>query len=111
MLRRTELFIKYAYRNNSIKPGGGSFKTRPSRGGGLIREGALIQKEAFLRGDLFETHIMVQDGLVVPGKYIANGPEKRLEVLKNELDKRAIKLNYMKLDIGVIMQKNILKNL
>ena len=36
---------------------------------------------------------------------------ERLEVLKNELDKRAIKLNYMKLDIGVIMQKNILKNL
>ena len=34
---------------------GGLFKTRPSRGG-IIREGALIQKEAFLRGDLFETH-------------------------------------------------------
>ena len=54
---------------------------------------------------------MVQDGLVVPGTYIAKGPKKRLEVLKNELDKRAIKLNYMKLDTGVIMQKNILKNL
>ena len=54
---------------------------------------------------------MVQDGLVVPGKYIAKGPKKRLEVLKNELDKRAIKLKYMKLDIGVIMQKSILKNL
>ena len=52
-----------------------------------------------------------EDGLVVPGKYIAKGPKKRLEVLKNELDKRAIKLNYMKLDISVIMQKNILKNL
>ena len=54
---------------------------------------------------------LLEDGLVVPGKYIAKGPIKRLEVLKNELDKRAIKLNYMKLDIGVIMQKNILKNL
>ena len=104
------LFLTRSYRNNWIKPGGGLLKTRPSRGG-LIREEALIQKKAFLRGDLFETHIMVQDGLVVPGKYIAKGSKKRLEVLKKELDKRAIKLNYMKLDIGVIMQKNILKNL
>ena len=54
---------------------------------------------------------LLEDGLVVPGKYIAKGPKKRLEVLKHELDKRAIKLNYIKLDIGVIMQKNILNNL
>ena len=47
----------------------------------------------------------------MPGKYIAKRRKKRLEVLKHELDKRAIKLNYMKLDIGVIMQKNILNNL
>ena len=40
---------------------------------------------------------------------IAKGPKKRLEVLKHELDKRAIKLNYMKLDIGVIMQKIFLR--
>ena len=33
---------------------------------------------------------MLEDGLVVPGKYIAKGPKKRLEVLKNKLDKRAI---------------------
>ena len=113
MLKRTELFIKYASRNNSIKPPrGGAYSKLDLQEGGLILEGALIQKEAFLRGDLFETHIMVQDGLVVPGKYIiAKGPKKRLEVPKKELDKRAIKLNYMKLDIGVIMQKNILKNL
>ena len=41
------------------------------------------------------------------GNYVAKGPKKCLEVLKNELDKMAIKLNYMKLDIhaGVIMQK------
>ena len=43
--------------------------------------------------------------LVVPGKYVAKEPKKRLEVQKNELDKRAMKLNYMKLDEGVIMQK------
>ena len=48
---------------------------------------------------------LLEDGLVVPEKYIANGPKKRLEVLKRELDKRAIKLNYIKLDIGVIMEK------
>ena len=39
---------------------GGLFKTRASRGG-LIREGALIQKEAFLRGDLFETHYVLKE--------------------------------------------------
>ena len=54
---------------------------------------------------------LLEDGLVVPGKYIEKGPKKRLEVLKHELDKRAIKSNYMKQDIDVIMQKNILKNL
>ena len=52
---------------------------------------------------------LLEDGLVVPGKYIAKGPKKRLDVLKHELDKRAIKLNYMKLDIGVIMQKIFLR--
>ena len=41
---------------------------------------------------------------------LQNDP-KRLEVLKIELDKMAIKLNDMKLDIGMIMQKIILKNL
>ena len=51
----------------------------------------------------------LEDGLVVPGKYIAKGPKKRLEVLKHELDKTAIKFNYMKLDIGVIMQKVFLR--
>ena len=41
---------------------------------------------------------------------LQKGPKKRLEVLKNELDKMTIKVNHMKLDIGVIMQKFILKN-
>ena len=53
---------------------------------------------------------MFSNGLTF-SKGKAKGPKKRLEVLKHELDKMAIKLNYMKLDIGVIMQKNILKNL
>ena len=43
------------------------------------------------------------------GKYVAKGP-KHLLILKNELDKMAIKLNYMRLYLGVIMQKNIPKN-
>ena len=52
---------------------------------------------------------LLEDGLVVPGRYIANRPKKRLEVLKHELDKRAIKLNHTKIDIGVIMQKIFLR--
>ena len=61
--------LDLVYRNNSIKPpgGGGLFKTRPSRGG-LIREGALIQKEAFLRGDLFETHYVLKEAEFSPKK-------------------------------------------
>ena len=52
-----------------------------------------------------------QEGFIQKlGKYAVKRPEKRLEVLKNELDKMAIKVNDMKLDIGVIMQKVILKN-
>ena len=39
------------------------------------------------------------------GKYVAKESKKRLELLKEELDKMAIKLNYIELDIGVIMQK------
>ena len=86
--------MTFAYCNNSIKRGGGGggggglFKTRHQEKG-LIRERGLIQKS---------------------GKYVAKGPKKRFEVLKHELCKIAIKLNYMKLDIGVIMQKDILKN-
>ena len=33
--------------------------------------------------------------------------QKDLEVLKNKLDKMAVTLNFMKLDICVIMQKKI----
>ena len=66
-----------------LSPQGGLFKTRPSREAAYSR-GGLIQKS---------------------GKYVAKRPKKCLEVLKDESDKMAIKLNYMKLDIGVIMQK------
>ena len=35
------------------------------------------------------------------GKYVAKGPKKHLEVLQNESDKMGIKLDHMKLDLGV----------
>ena len=47
--------------------------------------------------------------MVVPGKYVAKGPKNVLKYLKNELDKRAIKLNSMKLDVSVIMRKKYSK--
>ena len=31
---------------------------------------------------------LLEDGLVVPGKYVVKGPKKCLEILKNELDKK-----------------------
>ena len=59
--------------------------------------------EAYSKLNLQERGL-IREGLIQKsGKYIAKGPKKRIEVLKNELDKIAIKLNYMKLDIGVIM--------
>ena len=80
MLRRTERFIKYAYRNNSIKPwgGGGLFKPQPSIGG-LIREGSYSRGGAYSKGRFPE------GGLIRDAYY---GPDRRT---KNELDKRAIK--------------------
>ena len=111
----------HAFLYNSIKPGGGAYsKLDFQEGGQLIREG-LIQKSAFLRGGLFELQIMFKkeaeflpkklSKLVVPGKYALKGRKKRLEVLQNELDKRATMLTYMKLHTGVIMQKNNSKEL
>ena len=45
------MFQNFTYRNNSIKPGGGGgYSELNLQEGGLNREGALIQKEAFLRG-------------------------------------------------------------
>ena len=66
---------------------------------------------AYSKLDLQERGLIQDRGLILKsGKYVAKGPVKCFEVLKNELDKMAIKLNYMKLDIGVVMQKSILKN-
>ena len=64
----------------------------------------VIQNSTFKRGGLFER----ERGLFKSQqKYIEKRPEKCLEILKNELDIRAIMLNYVQLDIGVIMQKKI----
>ena len=59
--------LNFAYRNNSIKPRGAYSKVDLQEGG-LIREGALIQKEAFLRGDLFETHYVLKEAEFSPKK-------------------------------------------
>ena len=64
------LKIKMAYRNNLIKPpgGGGAYSKLDLQERGLIREGVLIQKEAFLRGDLFETHYVLKEAECSPKK-------------------------------------------
>ena len=78
VLRRTELFIKYAYRNNSIKPppGGGAYSKLD------LREGGAYSKGSFPEGGLIRDAYYGLRWLVVPGKYIAKGPKKRLKVLK-----------------------------
>ena len=44
-------------------------------------------------GGIFQnSSTFLEIGLVVPGKYVAKGLKKHLGVLKNELDKRAIKV-------------------
>ena len=53
---------------------------------------------------------LLEDGLVVPGKYVVKGPKKRLEILKNELDKKASKLSHMKLAVGLITKKTFSRN-
>ena len=73
----------------------------------------MVSTTSFRWPSIFLTHLGLTFLLIniqKSGKYVAKGPNKRLEVLKNELDKTVIKLNYMKLDSSVIMQKNILKN-
>ena len=75
------------YVGKSRSPGHNFWSNAPGLPGGMVTLGidwGIIQKS---------------------GKCVAKGPEKRLEVLKNELDKGL--LNYMKLHIGVIMQKKI----
>ena len=83
-----------------------------------LSAGELIQNSTLKRGGLFESRAYSREGaysrvglirerglIQKSGKCVAKGPKKRLEVLKNELDRIAIKLNHMKLDIGVIMKK------
>ena len=66
---------------------------------------------AYSKLDLEERGLFEGAGVIQKsGRYVAKGPKKRLQVLKKELDKMAIKLNHMKLDMGVIMQKIIPKN-
>ena len=63
------------------------------------------EKEAYLRGELIKKlAVLLEDGLVVPGSTCQKELRKVLKYQKNEI-------NYMELDVGVIMQKNILKNL
>ena len=52
---------------------------------GLIQEGGLPE-----RGNFQTSTPLLEDRLVVLGKYLAKGPKKPLEVPKNELDKMAI---------------------
>ena len=59
------------------------------------------------RGDLFKRRVLFE----LSGKYVAKEPKKHLEVLKNELDKMAIKLHHEnRHTVGVIKQKLILEN-
>ena len=57
--------------------------------------GGLIQKLAAL----------LQNGLVLPGNMVQKDQRNMLKVLKMNWIKGLFKLNYIKLDIGVIMQK------
>ena len=71
-----------------------------------------MSRASFRWPSIFLTHLRLTFLLIniqTSGKYLAKGPTKHLEVLKNELDKMAIKLNYMKLDLGVIMEKIVQK--
>ena len=51
---------------------------------------------------------MLEDGLVVPGTYLALcTPRRRLETLEEQLRKNTLTLKRMKLEIGSIKTKNI----
>ena len=73
--------------------GGGLFKLRNSR------ERGLFERRAYKK-----LAILLEAGLVVPGSTYQKELRNVLKYQKNEI-------NYMELDVGVIMQKNILKNL
>ena len=62
----------------------------PQGGGGGAYSNFNLQK----RGFIWEGVGLIQKS----GKYVAKGPKQCLEILQNGLDRRAIKLNYIKLD-------------
>ena len=55
---------------------------------------------------------MLEDGLVVPGKFItrchADKPhaKKLMLILKTELEEKKLKLGHMKLNVGEVMLRN-----
>ena len=52
---------------------------------------------------------VLEDGLVITGTYTALYLLRRqLDILKEQLEKEALTLNYLKLDIGRIRSKNII---
>ena len=94
------LCIKYSLINETDFSKRSTVIIRLSLGGG----------RAYLKLNLQERGLIWEGAYSKVKKYVVKGSKKRLEVLENELDKTVIKLNYMKLGIGVIMQKNIPKN-
>ena len=49
----------------------------------------------------------LEDGLVVPGKYLASAEDKKLiAILKKELDKKAERLLHMNIIVKEIIAKN-----
>ena len=83
--------LKCTYLSTLVRshPGWGTYSKLDLQERELIRIGrGLIQKSAAL----------LEDGLVVPEKTSHKGSTKQL------IGQRAVKLNYMKLDIFVIMQ-------
>ena len=55
---------------------------------------------------------MLEDGLVVPGNFIARchadkpHAKKLILILKTELEKKKLKLAHMKLNVGEVMLRN-----
>ena len=72
----------------------------PLSGGGAYSNLEIQEKEAYLRGELTKKlAVLLEDGSTCQKE------------LRNVLKYQKNEINYMELDVGVIMQKNILKNL
>ena len=71
-----------------------------SRGEGAYSNLEIQEKEAYLRGELTKKlAVLLEDG------------SRCQKELRNVLKYQKNEINYMELDVGVIMQKNILRNL